>query len=175
MKKTFVVAAVMTVMTALVVAPASAGGSSIGGKVTATDLGSPTGGERTVNIGVRQASDGSWRGHVSAKVVIASNGAIISNVRGSVVCVEPVGEPWADAWEIRYQITKASGGANLPVGSYESLFVRDDPSGDQIDQVAITVGHPTVTNPNCGLDGTLGLIDFIDWETVIKGDVKVRI
>ena len=171
MKRILVVGAVMTVITALIVAPAAAGGSSIGGKVTSTDLGSPAGGERTVNVNVRQASDGSWRGHVSAKVVIASNGAIISNVRGDVVCVEPVG----DGWEIRYQITKASGGAPLPQGSYESLFVRDDPAGDQIDQVAITQGHPTVTNPDCGLDGQLGLIDHIVWETVIKGDIRVRI
>lgn len=170
MKRTLVLAAVLA-MTALMVPVASAAGPvlSIVGHSTSADIGSPAGGERIATISVREAADGSIKGHVSIRVVIAATGAIFSTTRGDVVCIEPTsGAPGGEGYEIRYLITKAGGGAALPTGSYRSLFVRDDAAGDQTDEVP---NFGFLGDPTCGITD---LVSIIDWDDVVKGSVTVK-
>ena len=143
---------------------------TIGGHSTSGDIGNPAGGERTVGLNVRQAADGSLSGSVSVKVT-AANGAAYSSVRGEIICIrQAIEAPGGDGWEVRYRITRAGSGAALPPGSYESLFVRDDPAGDQTAQVANTLPE-VIADPSCG---RADLVPNVVWDDVIKGDIRIK-
>ena len=106
------------------------------------------------------------RGHVAIKVVITANGSTYSKIRGEIVCVEPTTlVDGLQGLEVRYRVTKASGGAAVAPGRYDSIFFRDDAAGDQTDQVNPL---PNWLNADCGLSDT-----SVDWDDSIKGDIKV--
>ena len=168
MKRILVLVAVMT-MTALMAPAASAKPSELkisGGGVVSPDtdpapIGFPVGGERHASFTARLDADGNANGHVNIKIVIPENGSVFSTVRGDVVNVCEM--PGSDGYEIRYLVTKG-GGLAFP-GLYDSLYVRDDPAGDQTNQVLNLVG---LTNMDCGtIDGSVG------WDDVTKGDIRV--
>jgi hypothetical protein len=97
---------------------------------------------------------------------VHQNGSIYSKVRGDVVCIEATTAVTGEqGYEVRYIVTAASGGAAVAPGRYDSLFVRDDPAGDQTDQV---YPNNDWANPACGLNDP-----WVDWDSVTKGDIKV--
>ncbi len=169
MRRSFVIASVVA-FSVFTAGAALAGPSimTISGHSTTSDIADPPGGTRTVGLNVKQAADGSWSGTVSVKTVNAGGGTY-SNVRGDVVCVlATAGAPGGDFWEIRYQVTRASGGGAVPVDSFDSLFVRDNPAGDQ---TAYLANPFALGNPACG-DPLL--VENITWDDVTRGAVRIR-
>ena len=147
-------------------ASAAPAGFSIKGSSSTFDVGHPFEGERTSSVNVRQEADGSFKGHVNITVTITPNGSTYSKTHGDVVCIEATsGVSGGDGYEVRYVVTKASGGAAVAVGRFDSIFVRDDAAGDQTDQVFPVANW---------LDDSCGLSDgSVDWDDSVKGDLKV--
>lgn len=165
MKRILVIAAVMA-MTALATPAAAAGPASfvIRGSGATADVGTPSGGDRQASIHARQYEDGTVGGRV--RITVVQNGSLYSKIRGEVVCIEAMtATDGSQGYEVRYVVTSASGGAAVAPNRYDSIFVRDDPAGDQTDQV-----YPNNDwfNPACGLNDA-----WVDWDTVAKGDIKV--
>ena len=169
MRRTFVFAAVMTLAMAL--APVAHAGqpavSITGGGTSDNILG--LGGERTAGFNAHLEADGTARGQVQMKTVLES-GLLMQQIHGSVTCIAATsGATGGDGWEIRFEITKSKGllAFLFPVGKHMSLFVRDEPAGDQIDDFFAGGAFGDLT--------TCGHFDSeIKWESVNHGDVKVR-
>ena len=165
MKRILVLTAVMAMtMVATPAASAAPASFTIRGNGETTDVGTPAGGDRKASVHARQFSDGSVGGRV--RITVFQNGSVYSKIHGDVMCIEETttvdGE---QGYEVRYVVTSASGGAAVAPGRYDSIFVRDDPAGDQTDQV---YPNNDWLNPLCGLNDPQ-----VDWDNVTKGDIKV--
>ena len=126
--------------------------------------GSSDGFHRTVGFNAHQNRDGSWKGQVQVKD-LSTNGTLLGQFHGSVVCAqETTTVADSQGWEIRFDAVNGKGVFGFLAGNNQSLFVQDDPGGDQIDLV-LGFGGDTL----CGLnDGAAS------WDPVTNGQIKVH-
>ena len=172
MKRILVFVAVMT-MTALLVPAASAAGPilSITGGGTSENATFGPGTVRTVGFTAREYADDTFKGQVQVKNVL-SNGVTISKVHGEVVCILKTSDviSGGQGYEIRYRITKSSGGGRLPPGSFKSLYVQDNPAGDQVgDNFSVDRN-----DPDCGLTINFGVPFNFAWDAALSGEICVH-
>jgi hypothetical protein len=155
--KRFVTASISALLLVFVAGVATAGPSvvKINGGGIAQNSNSGLG--ELLSVGgftaIRKAN-GVVKGQIQSKSVLASDPAIeIASIHGSVVCIEEVAAT-PGVWEVRFEVTKATGLAGSLFGGYGSLFVSDGGSpgagNDSIDE-----GFADPDNQACGgIDAT---------------------
>jgi hypothetical protein len=107
------------------------------------------------------------KGQVQSKSVVAEDPTIVlGSVHGRVVCMMDLGD---DTWEVRFEVTKASGFAAGLLTFYGSLFVKDGGTpgagNDWIDE-----GFADPEGADCGGPDA----DSYNLEPVVAGNFNVH-